>query len=335
MQTISRRQFIGTAAVAVTAAASFPRINAESTAPLNGKIYKARGIGFPDDKTCEQIKNAGYAGVELDKWNVSPENAVKARQTAQKHGLQIHSVLLGWTEIDNPAAYEQSIEKVKMALKTAALYGADTVLWVPCKIGGFPNSKIGKPDKGTSMPAAWEFDIDFAPETLLVKSVAENGDYPEYIQLQNTATLATLKAVEQLLPVAAYEGVRIGIENVWNNLWTTPKFYAALCNHFKNPWVGSYFDLGNHAMYADPVEWLKAIGGNNLFKLHIKGFNVTEVKGKLGGGPGNWSKIDEASINWKAVRQTLSGIGFSGWLTTEDDGRSMEEYSPLLDNIIQ
>ncbi|GHT42555.1 hypothetical protein FACS189443_5710 [Planctomycetales bacterium] len=339
MTTFTRRQFLAATAATLGTATSFTHFALADTAsggssPYKGSINKARGISFPTDAECERIKKAGYAGLELSKWDASVEEGEAALQMSRKHGLRIHSVLLGWTAVDNPNSFDESIGKITKALKTAAVYAADTVLWVPCKVGGFPNPKIGKPGNGVEMPAAWEFDIDFDPATLKVKSVVKDGNYDEYVRVQNTATEATIKAVEKLLPVAAYEGVRIGLENVWNNLWSTPKFYAALCNYFKSPWVGSYFDIGNHTMYADPVEWIKELGNENLFKLHIKGFKVSEVKGKLGGGPGDWSKIDESSIDWKAVRQTLSDINYNGWMTVEDDGRSMEEYSKVLDGII-
>jgi hexulose-6-phosphate isomerase len=340
---MKRREFFCATAAAVASlplSSSVLSVAADEWYPIGsgkvrGKIYKAQITGFPTDDICERFKKAGYDGIEVTKWNASASEAASGRQIAEKHGLRIHSVMRAWTNV-NGNSFAGDVETLKTALKTAAAYGADTVLWVPCKVGSFPNSAKGKPESGLAMPAAWDFDIDFDPATLKVKSVAEgdNAPYAEYIAAQNKATEASLRAIEAALPVAAYEGVRIGIENVWNNLWSTPKFYAALCRFFKTPWVGSYFDLGNHTMYAAPEEWLKALGGESLFKLHIKGFKVNEVKGKLGGGPGNWSKIDEASIDWTAVRQTLSAINYNGWVSVEDGGRSPEEYSKVLDKIL-
>jgi hexulose-6-phosphate isomerase len=229
----------------------------------------------------------------------------------------------GWTNFNDPAKYGADIESVKTALRAASAYGADTILLVPCRIGGM------------KMPEAWDFDIDFDPKTLKVKSVAEgdNASYADYIAAQNLATESSIQAVESLIPVAAQEGVRIALENVWNNLWCTPKFFAAFCNYFANPWVGCYFDLGNHVKYARCEEWIKELG-NSIVKLHIKGFKVNEVKGKLGGGPGDWVKIDQASIDWKLVRKTLSDVRYNGWMSIEEGGYTDEEYSKLLDKII-
>jgi len=186
-----------------------------------------------------------------------------------------------------------------------------------------------------AMPEPWNFDIDFDPQTLVIKTVAEgdNAPYADYIAAHNAATEVSIRAIESLIPTAAKEGVRIALENVWNNLWSTPKFFAAFCKYFDNPWVGCYFDLGNHTRYARCEEWIKELG-HCIVKLHIKGYKVTEVRGKLGGGPGDWSRIDQASIDWKSVRRLLAEKRYNGWMTIEEGGATDEEYSKMLDEII-
>ena len=338
--TLTRRNFLGAASVA--AATGFllqPQnsVQAQGQAAARtfpSELYKARITSVPTDEICAAWKAAGFEGMEVTKWDVSVEEARKSRLIAEKHGLSIHSVMRGWTNFNQPNNYDADIESVKTALRAASAYGADAILLVPCRIGTFPNPRIGKSDQGVAMPVAWEFDIDFDPQTLKVKTVVsgDNAPYADYIAAQNTATEASIRAIESLIPVAAKEGVRIAIENVWNNLWSTPKFFAAFCKYFANPWVGCYFDIGNHTMYARPEEWIKELG-NSLVKLHIKGFKVTEVKGKLGGGPGNWSRIDEASIDWKSVRKCLADCRYNGWLTIEETSATDQEYSTMLDQI--
>jgi hexulose-6-phosphate isomerase len=328
---LSRRCFLGMTAAAVTSAGflSDSRFSSAQTAaeqtvtPFPTEIYKARITGTPTDEICEKWKSAGFAGMEVSNWDVAPANARKCRQLVEKYDLRIHSVMRGWANFNDPAKYQTDIESVKTALRAASAYGADAILLVPCRVGGM------------KMPEAWDFDIDFDPETLEVKTVAEgdNTPYADYIAAQNLATETSIRAVESLIPVAAYEGVRIALENVWNNLWCTPKFFAAFCKYFNHPWVGCYFDLGNHVKYARCEEWLKELG-NSIVKLHIKGFQVKEVKGKLGGGSGDWVNIDQASIDWKLVRKTLSDIRYNGWMSIEENGYSDTEYSKILDKII-
>ncbi|GHT11894.1 hypothetical protein FACS1894170_06050 [Planctomycetales bacterium] len=297
------------------------------------KFKKAQIVAFPDDKTCEKLKSAGYDGMEVTRWDIPATEAEKGRKIAEKFGLKVHSVMRGWTNVNDPNKEQADIATVKTALQTAAVYGADSVLWVPCKIGNFLNPSTGRPDK-PAMPAAWEFDIDFDPQTLKVNTVADgdNTPYAEYITAQNTATEATLRAIEELAPVAESCKVILGIENVWNNLWSTPKFFAALTLYSQSPFVAPYLDLGNHTMYAAPQEWVKALGAK-ICKLHIKGFKVEEVRGKLGGGPGGWCPIDKASIDWKVVRQALDAIRYNGWISVEEGNYSYEEYAQILDRI--
>jgi len=327
--TLTRRNFLGAASVA---AASGILLQSQNSAHAQGQpaartfpseIYKARITSVPTDEICAAWKAAGFDGMEVQKWDTSVDEARKCRLIAEKHGISIHSVMRGWTNFNQPNNYDADIESVKVALRAASGYGADAILLVPCRIGGM------------AMPEPWDFDIDFDPKTLMVKTVVagNNAPYADYIAAHNTATEASIKAVESLIPTAAKEGVRICLENVWNNLWSTPKFFAAFCKYFDHPWVGCYFDLGNHVKYARCEEWIKELG-NSLVKLHIKGFKVTEVKGKLGGGPGNWCRIDQASIDWKSVRKLLADVRYSGWLTIEEGGATNEEYSQMLDQIM-
>jgi hexulose-6-phosphate isomerase len=326
---ISRRTFLEMSAAA--AAAGFAgKMSAESvtgnqhagrTRP--SEIYKSRITGVPTEKYCEELQVAGFAGMEVRQWDIPAAEAKANRQIAEKFGLRVHSVMLGWTDVNKPDKYAAGIESVKTAVRTAAVYGADTVLWVPCLISGM------------KMPEAWDFDVDFDPQTLKVKTVAEgdNAPYADYIAAHNAATEASVRAAESLIPFAAKEGVRLGLENVWSHLWCTPKFFAAFCKYFDNPWIGCYFDLGNHTKYSRCEEWVKALG-SSIIKLHIKGFKVKEVKGKSGGGPGNWCRIDEATIQWSAVRKLLAETGYSGWVSVEENYTGSKEYSQILDRVL-
>ncbi len=285
----TRRRFLGAAATVVASASAFSTPSAvaqedsatpatavdpeSSGAGLFTKLYKGQICKEPTDAICEKLTDAGFEGMEVTNWNVDLAAARQSRLLAEKHHLRIHSVMRAWTNVNQDDKFDADVASVVTALESASAYGADTVLWVPCRVGG------------AKMPEAWDFDVDFDPKTLMVKSVTtdDNAAFADYIAAQNLATEKTLKAIEALIPTAAKVGVRIGLENVWNNLWCTPKFFAALCKYFDNPWVGAYFDLGNHTKYSRCEEWLKELG-HCIVKLHIKGYKISEEKGKLGGG---------------------------------------------------
>ncbi len=329
--TFSRRNFIQTAA-AVSAGLAFgniPTMSARSSGSVKKvfrtSLYKANIIKDPTDELCDQLKSAGYEGIEVSNWNVTVAQARTYRSIAEKSGLRIHSVMRGWASFNNAdaTARRKTIDETITSIRAASNMGADTVLLVPCRIDVRP------------MPEAWDFNIDFDPETLQVKTVVkgDNNPYTAYIKAQNQSTEMSVKAIEELIPVAAKEGVRIAIENVWNNLWCTPELLAAFVRHFESPWVGGYLDLGNHTKYARAEEWIKNLG-HNIVKLHIKGFKVNEVKNKFNGGPGDWVPIDKASIDWKSVRQAIDDVGFNGYISVEEKDYDYSGYSAILDKFI-
>ncbi|MGL4594664.1 MAG: sugar phosphate isomerase/epimerase family protein, partial [Thermoguttaceae bacterium] len=222
--------------------------------PFRSVLYKAPIYGSKTPFTeslCQEWKTAGWDGVELTDWSIPLSDARERRRMVEAAGLRIHSVMRGWAEFNSPKpeVVTESIESVKTAIRVAANYGADAVLLVPCRIGGM------------KMPEPWDFDIQFDPKTLKVSAVVDgdNSPYADYIESQNNATETTLRALEQIIPTAAKEGVRIAWENVWNNLWSTPTFFAAAIDALESPWIGCYFDLGNHTKYARCEEWLKAL----------------------------------------------------------------------------
>ncbi|MBR6387843.1 MAG: TIM barrel protein, partial [Thermoguttaceae bacterium] len=256
----TRRDFMKTAALGAGAAFAMNFANttraADAAKTYKTQLHKAAIVGEITAERMEELAKMGYDGVETTLWDIDVEKAREARKIAEAAGIKIHSVMRAWTNFNQPNSAEGDIKSVVRALQAAAAYGASTILLVPCRIGG-------------AAPAPWDFKIDYDPKTLMVSKVAEgdNSKYAEYIKLQNEATEASYRCLAPTIPVAAYEGVIIGLENVWNNLWCTPEFYAAFVKSFDNVWVKSYFDLGNHVKYAPTEDWLRALGKGAIAKL--------------------------------------------------------------------
>jgi len=290
---------------------------AEDASPFTTKLHSATIVGGIDAGTVENLAKLGYEGVEITAWDVEPSQAAEARKICEANGIKIHSVMRAWTDVNlGPERAAADVKSIERALRAAAAYGASTVLLVPCKIGGHA-------------PDPWDLKIDFDPDTCMVKSVCEgdNEPYAEYIEAQNAATEASFKYVGQTLPVAAYEGVTIGLENVWNGLWCTPEFFAAFVKAFDNVWVKTYFDLGNHTKYAPAEDWLRALKGT-ICKLHIKDFLIDKTKPS----GGDFVPIGKGSIDWKSVRKVIDEIGYDGFVTLESGGYSLEEHATIFSN---
>ena len=101
---LNRREFVGAAAAGLTLAVA-GRAQAKD---FKHPFHKAVMAGKTDEKTLQEIKDAGFEGIEALQWQVTPEEAKAARKRAEKVGLVIHSVLLGWLDFnsENPRAFE-------------------------------------------------------------------------------------------------------------------------------------------------------------------------------------------------------------------------------------
>ena len=300
---------------------NFNRLGALASAAESGKSYKtelhnAFIVGKVTAEEMEKLASIGVEGVETTLWDVDVQEAREARKIAEAAGIKIHSVMRAWTNFNQADSVESDVESVKRALRAAAAYGASSVLLVPCRIGN-PG------------PAPWDFDIEFDPGTCQVSKVCkgDNAPFAEYIKLQNEATDASYKCMETIIPVAAYEGVTVGLENVWNNLWCSPKFFAAFVESFHNVWVKAYFDLGNHVKYAPTEDWLRALGKDAIVKLHIKDFLVNREK-----GGGDFVPIGKGSVDWVSVRNVIEEIGYDGFVTLESGGYSNEQHVQIFKN---
>lgn len=280
------------------------------------KLLKSM-IGTPDEATLKSLKDAGFDGIESNQRHAPVAEAKAARELAESLGLRIHSVLYGWANF-NTDSVAADIESVAKSLETAAAYGADALLLVPCRIGGM------------AMPKPWEFDIEFDEKTgHVVKVVSgDNTPYRDYIEAHNLAIDTSREAVKKLIPAAEKTKVIIALENVWNNLWVQPAIFGHFVKSFDHPMVKAYYDIGNHVKYAPPQEWLRALG-KEIVKLHVKDFLLNPD-----GHDGKFVHPRDGSVNWPEVRNEIEKIGYNGFMTIEDGGLSLDEFSRRLDLII-
>lgn len=319
---LTRRDFVRTSALAAGAAALSLNIDSLQASPADGeqpfqtKLHCAQIVGAITPERIEELAKLGYEGVETTLWDIEPAKAIEARKICESFGMKIHSVMRAWTNVNVEDQAAADVDSMIRALRAASAYGASAILLVPCRTG-------------VKSPAPWDFKIDYDPETCEVKSVCEgdNAPYADYIKAQNEATIASVKYVKEAIPVAAYEGVTIGLENVWNNLWCTPEFFGAFIRSFDNVWVKAYFDLGNHVKYAKTEDWLRALKGITC-KLHIKDFLFD--KSKPNGG--DFVPIGKGSVDWKSVRNVIEEVEYNGFVTVESGGFSDAEHAKIFEN---
>lgn len=124
--------------------------------------------------------------------------------------------------------------------------------------------------------------------------------------------------IRKLLPVAEKTGVKIAIENVWNQFLLSPLEAARFVDDFKHPMVGWYLDVGNVLRYSWPASWIAALD-KRILKLHLKEYSLKK-QNDLGLWKGFDVEFFEGDCNWPEVNKALQKVGYSGWASAEVSG---------------
>ena len=119
---------------------------------------------------------------------------------------------------------------------------------------------------------------------------------------------------ERLLPMADALNVVIAVEEVWNKFLLSPLEFARYVDEFDSPRLKAYFDVGNIVFYGFPQDWIRVLG-SRIVKVHLKDFELDRPNGRF-----FWRNVGQGDIDWIAVRQALTEIGFTGYVTTEVAG---------------
>ena len=304
-QGLDRRTFLKATGVAV-AAASIPSGSAraaegglpeKSTGEHRDRIFKSIKFGMFREKLSyvekfQLLKDLGYDGVELN--SPKGENKEKALAASRELGFPIHGVVdsIHWgTRLSDPSEQvrDRAVEGLLTAVRESHACGGSAVLLVP--------GKVGDPQK-ESHEQVWE------------RSIA---------------------GIRRALPLASRLGIHILIENVWNGFCykhggpsnQTAEQLAKYIDEIDSPWVGSYFDIGNHQKYGKPAEWIRTLG-RRIVKLDVKDW---------GGPEKTFTKIGDGDVDWAAVRGALTKIGFTGWCTAEVRGGDRERIAEVADRM--
>jgi len=129
--------------------------------------------------------------------------------------------------------------------------------------------------------------------------------------------------IRKAIPLAEQLGVRMAIENVWNQFLLSPLEAARYVDEFQSPAVGWHFDVGNSLNYGWPEQWIRILG-KRIQKLHIKEFSRAR-RDQLGLWKGFDVKFLEGDNDWPAVMKALDDIGYAGWGIAEQPGGDSPE----------
>ena len=138
--------------------------------------------------------------------------------------------------------------------------------------------------------------------------VNENATYAD-------AWERTREEIAKCIPLAEELGVKIAVENVWNNFLLSPLEAARYVDEFKSPAVGWHFDVGNVISIGWPEHWIEILGAR-IQKLHIKEFSRKKMNED---GLRKGFEVDylEGDNDWPAVMRALDQIQYQGWCIVE------------------
>lgn len=133
--------------------------------------------------------------------------------------------------------------------------------------------------------------------------------------------------IRKVLPLAEKHGVRIAIENVWNNFLLSPMEAARYIDEFESDAIGWYFDVGNIVNYGFPAQWVRILG-KRILKLDVKGFSRTKRDSE-----GLWNgfavEIGEDDCDWPQVMRELDALGYKGWASAEVGGGDADRLANI------
>ncbi|MBL6843588.1 MAG: TIM barrel protein [Verrucomicrobiae bacterium] len=302
---IDRRKFLSLSAVSI-AGTMMTGVSGLNVASLKAdhhndkvnRIYKSIKMGMFNEKISvhekfKLMKEMGFDGAELNSpGGVDKEEALNA---SRELGFPIHGVVdsIHWgirLSDPDPAIREKGLQGLLTAMKDTHFVGGDAVLLVP---------GAARDPENESHDHVWTRSIE---------------------------------QIKKALPTASKLGVRILIENVWNNFLYDPKgdndqsasLLAAYLDEINSPWVGSYFDIGNHQRFGKPAEWIRTLG-HRIVKLDVKDWGVDN----------GFCKIGDGDVDWADVRSALRQIGYTGWATAEVSGGDRHRIKDISERMDQ
>lgn len=130
------------------------------------------------------------------------------------------------------------------------------------------------------------------------------------------------EGIRACLATAEETGVKMAIENVWNNFLQSPVECAQFIDQFGSDKVAMHFDIGNMMALGWPEQWIEIIGPR-IACVHVKEFSRKKLyeEGKRKGFEVDYLEGDN---NWPAVMAALRSVSYEGWFIAEPAYRPKE-----------
>lgn len=230
--------------------------------------------------------------------------AADAGFKALELGIGEEGVLTSQTSPEDLAAIRKSIEESPLAVETLASgfsWGAN-----PLDDDSAIREK-GQKLHREALRVAGDLGLQ---DYLLVPGVVKSPISPSKVRYDRALDRARA-FIESLIPEAEKNQVRIGVENVWNGLFYSPRELIDFVNSFQSDHVGIYFDVGNVLGYHQhPPHWIELLA-EKIFRVHIKDFK--ESVGSLDG----FCDLLEGDVPWEESMAALRKMGYDKTIIAE------------------
>lgn len=305
MTPLDRRELLVTAAAGATlagAALARPVPTTGRAAPSTGRAAQGRRV---------ELKKALKFGMVDDP---------AAKSLREKFQLVLDCGFDG-IELDSPSSLdEQEVLDAKSATGIAIPGLVDSVHWNK-NLGGLDEAE--RAEARAALEHALRQAKLFGASTVLLVPAVVSEKVPYGAAYRNS-----LVELRRVAPLAEELGVRIALENVWNNFLLSPVEAKRYCEESGSPHVGWYLDIGNLLRYGWPEHWIEELGLERLFKLDIKEYSRKKMNDE-----GVWKGFDveigDGDCGWPRVMGALEALGWSGWASAEVGGGDRKRLTEI------
>ena len=266
----------------------------------------------------------------------APAQSARVRKAVKFHMLDSEASIAERFRIIREAGFEGVEFRSPNDYATSEIVAAreETGLDVIGVVAGWKH--FGSTDRATleqshaELETALQDAADYGGSICLLVPETVNAD-----MAYDQAYEQSIREIKKALPRAEELGVRIAIENVWNNFLLSPLEFARYVDAFESEWLGAYFDIGNVVKLGWPEQWIRILG-DRIMRLDVKGFS-REIMDERGPGAGFEVDIGEGSVDYGAVRAALDEIEYDGFATAEETGGGadrMAEIAGQMDRVL-
>jgi len=259
---------------------------------LSQIIYGQNG---PLEQVLPQVKQWGYEGFELCQrptaelsLDATADDYRRLRELSRRTGVAYTSILAGGAPGLSLCADDPEVRQARM-------------------------DEIRK-----SLRSAQALGVD----GLLVVPGAVTREIPYDVAYERV-----IACCRELATDAEAAKVAIGIENVWNKLFTSPLDMRDAIDRVGSDYVGCFFDVGNFVFWSFPEQWIRILGPR-IKKMHFKDFKFENMHAEF-------TQLQDGQVDWAAVMAAIREVGYDDFAISEVGGPDevLAESSRRMDRI--